>query len=125
MEEVFWELFHLHCRMIQILLLPVLPWLKPVGKIFLSVSQSCRRSVSRSCICIASGTCVDNNTEYDHQRTIFRLEIDDFVIGVNVGDSPFIRRNTTVLRIKIGKSSDNGTVNQHVHIPDVGSGFLS
>ena len=77
-KEVFWELFHQHCQVIQIFSFyqSFLEWLKPVWKILLSVSRSFRRSVSRCCICIASVTCVDNNSGCDYRHQNFLLAID-------------------------------------------------
>ena len=53
---------------------------KPVWKILLSVSRSCRRSVSQCCVCIASVTCVDSNSRYDNRYNMSRLAIHDFAI---------------------------------------------
>ena len=64
------ELFDQHCRMIQIS----------------STSRSCRRSVSRCCLCIASVICVDNPLRVRLSVQLSDLQWMILTLWVNFGD---------------------------------------
>ena len=64
-------------------------------------SRSCRRSVSRCCLCIASETCVHENSAYDYWHKTFRLAIYDVAMLGLCGRLSFLPQEYFIAEQKI------------------------